>query len=1060
MTVPSSFWPSSTVPIVLLPGGDQGQRVLALARNWVQLGLLGPALWVAPEDVTLEPGAPPVIVAQVMRLGPNRELLDLRRDLFEVLARDELRQVRVLKVRSATPRRELDGAQDAIAETLNRYVKHSVPSADPNQNISDQQLLLSEATLICAPTEFQVSQRVGWATDDPGLIVVASPEDRSSPWSGDAFVRDNDRFVGFCLMHIATVGGLWNAAPVGTFDLFRQEASTHHSIWVSRVFVNAVLMDGFADRVAAGVLADAGDGNSDIVDALTSVPPLGTTFIADERRSHYVDRVVEGIFQIDKGRLDYSPVAAYETRARDRMTFRGQAVSFASFSLDKAVAIPKWAIRAIVGRISRSATETFHSSEGLAVVGSEVEQYDIRDRNLVAHRDRVAAEVTVARSSVAAFDETAAIRSTPSLWARLREMMFGVLDGSADLTEIGFTPIEDKTPIFARVSDLVQPTHDRWQFPSDDRPDDIPASVGLEDLESLGAVRHAVTRWAQSAESLIAAREAERHEAIADRDALQLRSEELASVLFEHELVEFDERGVAVVIKGKRAPSPKKVDGEVEEGALDLVALKREFIELPARLAASERRMTAADVVVASAHDERQARHAVLASFEQWIAGHETSIYGRIVAGMTARRERAAQDLASAEEALQSVELPESGRLIALRKAFHRRFGIGSLITAGFMLLYFAVDAFVPSLRRLTWWPEAWQVIALGAAAIVILLIALLLQYYRQWSRVERLIVEVGDRLEWAANASRHARRELRRLEVLHRQAQEWLQLLADALHHPWAVRESWLAADAPSIDRSQLPYAMRLAIARDDDPVTLGRMKREASRALMVKGWRARAFSRLLEELRARLGYDAATLGIDSLDADLPHASNHSRRILMEHANDPELLQSLAQVYLREIVAEVQGVSLSHSNPRVSPVVADPLEGDESDAARDSLRREVPVEWDSFLLDSVVGRSNPVTPIGSLGIAEMALADAHHENVRSYLLVPDRLNGDARAAGSRSPLDVTAYTDSDVRALDLVLRVDVAGPIPVTAARLWENANSRPRTVRSARVTSAREGL
>ena len=85
-----------------------------------------------------------------------------------------------------------------------------MPMAMPTTNVADRATDLARVTLICAPSEFQLRERVDWAVHDSGTVVVASPEDRSSPWSGDAFVRDNERFVGFVLMHLASVAGLWS----------------------------------------------------------------------------------------------------------------------------------------------------------------------------------------------------------------------------------------------------------------------------------------------------------------------------------------------------------------------------------------------------------------------------------------------------------------------------------------------------------------------------------------------------------------------------------------------------------------------------------------------------------------------------------------------------------------------------------------------------------------------------------------------------------------------------------------------------------------------------------
>jgi hypothetical protein len=1109
--VRSSFWPEGTVPIVLLPGGDQGQRVLALAQSWVQLGLLGPALWVLPEDVTIEPDAPPLIVTRVLRLGEDRNVIDLRRDLFEVLARDELSRVMVLTVRSATPQRELDVVQDNVAHALSRYVKHSVPSADPNQNISEQQLTLSEATLICAPTEFQVTQRVGWATDDLGIIVVASPEDRSSPWSGDAFVRDNERFVGFCLMHIATVAGIWNTAPVDSFDPFSQDASSAQSIWVSRVFVNAVMVNGYASRVAAGVLAAAADGNADLVDASLSVPPTGTAFIPEDRRDHYAQRLVDGVFHLDNRQLDYAPAEPFTLRDKDRLAFAGQVALFASFSLDKMVAIPRWAGRWIAVRASRSATAVFHGDEGLAIVGRERAQLDLRDQLLLTQRDRVAAEVVNARTVRAAHDDIAAVRSTPGLWSKLRELMFGVLDGSADLSEVGFAPIEDKVPIFARVSDVIQPTDDRWQFPLDDRPDNVPATIGLDSLEDAGQVTSAVQLWVGDAHSVIAQQEAEREEASRELEAAEARRLELAAVLAEHHLVEFDADGVPTVVKGKRAPNRIKIPrhstsasaegavdtrllavesveegtvpepggsaGEITEGALvegnaagvsaeeapehflNLVPLKREFVESPKRLAKAQRSLDTLDTALEASRLVPAKREAVSADLDKWIARHQRSVYAQIVAGMVTRRERAAADVAGVEASIEALRLPEPGQLIALRQKFHQRLLSAFFIDAGIVAVYFGVRRVWPDLARLGWWPNPVQVSAIAAAALLLAVLAILVRYHRGWSRVERLVLEAGDQLAWSASAAQHARRELRRMEVLHRQALEWLRLLAEVMHRPWSIKETWLSADPPSVSVASLPYALRLAVTRDDDLLAMSRTQREMAQALFVKGWRARAFSKLLAELNTRLGYKKSELGLDALDADLPHASNHSRRILAQHASDSDVLQTVAQTYLREIAASVQGASLSQSSPGVSMIAADPLADNDHPQSSASSLRDPRLEWDRFLLDSLVGRPNPVTPIGSLGIAEMALAEAHHENVSSFLLLPHRLVDNVAASHGQGKLAMSGYADTEARPVDLVLRVDVVGPIPAAAARLWEKANSKPQS-RVVRPVSPREGL
>ena len=62
------------------------------------------------------------------------------------------------------------------------------------------------------------------------------------------------------------------------------------------------------------------------------------------------------------------------------------------------------------------------------------------------------------------------IRTTPKLWAGLRELVFGSLDGSADLSGLGFAPVEGHVPVFGRVSDVLALPASPWTAPREGLP--------------------------------------------------------------------------------------------------------------------------------------------------------------------------------------------------------------------------------------------------------------------------------------------------------------------------------------------------------------------------------------------------------------------------------------------------------------------------------------------------------------------------------------------------------------------------------------------------------------
>jgi hypothetical protein len=997
-------------------------------------GLLGTSLWVSPAAVSLEEGAPPFVSARILKLDEDRVEIDIERDLFEVLAQERLRSVKVVKVRSATARREIDAEQDRIADLVFEYIGHSLPMVEPGQNVSDQSTEVTLVTLICAPTEFQVSQRVEWAADDPGLIIVASPEDRSSPWSGDAFVRDNNRFVGFVLMHIVTVAGLWNGVTTGTFDTFNRDASTHHSIWISRVFVNAVLMEGFARRVAATVVREAGDGASSVVDWKSSVPPVGTHFITEGNIDHHVSLLVDGVFSLENRTLDFALGESFAPRRARRIGIVTQLGAFLHFAGDKIIRMPHWAFRWFVGLFSRRLTTALHGEDGNAVVGPNLEEFDFRDRVLIELHSRVTEREEHARTESSGHSLAGSVRSTPRLWTRLRELIFGAIDGSADLSAHGFAPTEETVPVFARLTDVLSSDRSGWKIAGETRPANFPSTVGYEQIDEIPELLASLRAWVAEAEEAESARAAE----IVELDAQIAEAEsELASVTFdlsEADLVELDENGAAVLVKGKRLPARKAGDS-----APDFVALRKAFALAPKAIAGLYRRQEAVEGVRQSFERESRDRSVQLAAFEQWIEERARTFHWQVITRMRKTRDRVKQELDSVESSIDALSLPSPASLIALRKNFHAFM----LISTGIIALAATVVALIPVSHpqlpeQLPWYPEPWQTIAIALGVLLVATVIGLVAYYRGWSEFERRTQLAIDRLAWAEDAAQIYRVELARLQSLHAQTNEWFTLLARVLHAPWKVPEEWLGGSNRDVDPASLPFAMKLAQSRDDDPAATSRIHRAAAQHLLVKGWRDRAFRSLLRNLGAELGYDASGLGLEALDSDVPHASNHSRRILSEHADSDVILERVAAEYVAEIVASVQQTSLSQARPTVQRILSDPLALDRRTVLPNSQEG---TPWDEFLMESLTGNSNPMTPIGSLGFATAELQKGYHEKVNSYVVMPERLDDPTLAERSGDRLHVIPFEDDDVRPLDVAIRIDIAGPIPVSAARLWEQA-------------------
>ena len=43
-------WPAKAASVIILPSGERGQVLHAMAKSWSQSGILGQALWIMPKD--------------------------------------------------------------------------------------------------------------------------------------------------------------------------------------------------------------------------------------------------------------------------------------------------------------------------------------------------------------------------------------------------------------------------------------------------------------------------------------------------------------------------------------------------------------------------------------------------------------------------------------------------------------------------------------------------------------------------------------------------------------------------------------------------------------------------------------------------------------------------------------------------------------------------------------------------------------------------------------------------------------------------------------------------
>ena len=1125
----TSIWLESKASIILLPSGEQGKEIIELAENWAEVGLLGPALWVHPEQITLQDSAPPLIQATVVGVLPDKSLVKIDVDLFEQLAREDLDVIRLIKLRSATPSRESDAVQDDIVKLIDDYVNYAMPAPDRKMSDLEARSVLDVITLICATTEFKAQKRLTQQQRGSGVTILAAPEDRSSPWSTDAFVRDGDRFRGFMLMHLSTVAGIWNGLPVGTMELAESDRPAGSGIWISRVFFSGVLTDGLARRVAADILQEASQPTQSLEFA-----PAGTAYIEDSVLDEYIQWMVTYMMTLDDAVLTFRLNDVPEPPAQVNIGILAQLAHFFAFAGHKFIQIPMWAWRWIKGRFSRGLQNQLQGDSGFATINVELqrEQFDRRDRMILDRFIRIKELQEQAKISMQAPVSLTQVRSTPALWARIRDLIFGVLDGGSGRVDSGFPLVgDDVRPIFRSVSSVFTHPENVWSFPEGtELPEGIPQSFTWENLEQCKQVQSVLHNWVLASNSrlqesngilysfkeqiktletqleeveaiirenggfVIGANGKEKPITLAEAarinktfSAPSSETKETAEIVedvedVEDEVVEIaaednsiesevvenedaEDSEVAEVVEATEATveevasedeaaevAPEDVPEEIVETAsqtdfstgIDLVSLLRQRKELSQKIKELQAEAATAEersVKLTAAQDDNLE---VEAEYIEWLHGAERSLIYKLKASTTEQRQIAQAEVDSLQKQADELKLDEPDRLVKYRKSFHKAllwsFGLITLI-AGVITLWANSRSGRSWLTDQDINPDAFllYILIVLIAALLIAYFSIASTYYRKWSNYERHIQTLIVDLESLAARHINARREVARLTVIHRQTLEWLDLLARMLYKPWAVRPSWLESGLQTLNTGVLPFSMRVAQANDEDQASRAILRSRASKKLGIIGWRENAFQEFVSEVARVSGRNSETFSVDVLDKDLPHASNGSRELLRKNLENVEVLENVALSYLRPIISDLQTNAMATARPTVLQVDDNPLEPLRADleGIEDNLKEE---KWNDFLRHTLTrgdGKPDPVTPLSALAINESQVMAGSHEAVNSYALLPEHVL-DKLGKETLTSIEARSYDAKNVRPLDAVVRVDLAGPLLESQVRVW----------------------
>jgi ribosomal protein S15P/S13E len=409
-------------------------------------------------------------------------------------------------------------------------------------------------------------------------------------------------------------------------------------------------------------------------------------------------------------------------------------------------------------------------------------------------------------------------------------------------------------------------------------------------------------------------------------------------------------------------------------------------------------------------------------------------------------------------------------KIVTGRKSFRLLYWIVLIPLVFYGLFYFQrlirqyITPLIEDIRPTAIW--------VSAILFTFTLLAGLIIYYSDWSVFRRQVTEELSGLDNVVTGYVKTKQELARLDFLYEQTRVWLKLLAHTIYRPWKIHPDWKSENVAQKSSESFPMALRVAQAAEDDIAESAQLRRAIASRLLVQGWRSDAFEKSVSQIGQYLGYDAQKVSIELLESDLPHQPNNSRKLVLdffEHSAETAALGTLdlgsapnpgsnpaskvppsdyylvevARTHMAYLIEKTQGLALSEARPSVQHVVLNPL-ADLLQPGEDSESLQT-AGWHEFLA-SGLGIEEPIQPpLGLLAFTDegMKARSADPANSKTKILIPERAASAIPKPKASNIELVSLPDDEESHPAEIIVRLDVSGPLPFRHVSLIQNSQS-----------------
>ena len=527
----------------------------------------------------------------------------------------------------------------------------------------------------------------------------------------------------------------------------------------------------------------------------------------------------------------------------------------------------------------------------------------------------------------------------------------------------------------------------------------------------------------------------------------QVQEEELAPVEevaeaqdIEEEMVEVSVESQPVVQEKVTEPVAQVADVKIEPEVVAPVTegqLLTRISELRTQIDSYIFEVDSTDDALEKAQDKHDRVLAVQEEFVDWVDERRASYAWKLVERLRGYREKLNSDEATIRAFAAEETVLEFGFAEKTRKWFMKRFMLNFIISwVTIIILYLlhrsagSISSWVTENVSNAGWqkflqllienligPGFWNVLGYIFGLSLAHFIGLLFAYSRRNSEYSQHVAEESARTLAMDNGIHDVREARERIDSLHPQVPQVLEVLSLGLHNPWKVNEEALLFSGSIPDASKFPASVEIAVPTisKSSPVYEELVYRTMNE-IQIPGWRSEAFTRVIQKLSNSLGFGHNDMALRELDEDQRRSGK--RQLLLNIGSEKEAFERIGDELVENLTATTQEKILPTVQPVVATLKPNPLVDLELTGSLLKDDSEEISRWE-VKLSEIAGHA---APWSSETFSTAGAANKKHESLESVFLASDRVQGLA-AKGIEAHADVRPGS----RPFEVSIRVDLS---------------------------------